>query len=186
MSSVLPSLGSLLHAVFIREFCRLPKIQTTAPAGTGSPPTASQNKLKICPYALPPAAGNRCNPTNTSFSERAFAPLANPGAPGPTIPFRKGERAFRWKGGLPGGFSGRLAPTNSQSCRQPSLGLSRIVPVAVAPRIGIGLRVSREVVGDSLWVSSGENQPWPTHPEPIPLVSFRLLAASHSSDSTSM
>jgi hypothetical protein len=58
--------------------------------------------------------------------------------------------------------------------------------LCIQPSKGIGLGVSGEVVGDSLWVSSGENQPWPTHLEPTPLVSFRLLAASHSSDSTSM
>jgi hypothetical protein len=90
VSSVLSGRYLLLHDLFVREFCRLPAIQTTAPAGTGSPPTASQNKLKICPYSLPPAAGNRCNPTNTSFSERAFAPLANPGAPGPTDSIKEG------------------------------------------------------------------------------------------------
>ena len=44
----------------------------------------------------------------------------------------------------------------------------RKAPLRIQPSKGIGLGVSGEVVGDSLWVSSGENQPWPTHLEPTP------------------
>ena len=45
---------------------------------------------------------NRCNPTDTSLPERAFAPLANPGAPGPTIPSWRSQRSVRRGSGLPG------------------------------------------------------------------------------------